>query len=629
MRRGLEAYGQMILHILHLLHRFLLIACTLPRDLCGLYVITRVFLDLQLFKWTRNTISDQVRTFSSRYAERPCLVYEDQVWSFSDVEYNTDLVHRYFYHKYSLEAGDCVGLLMFNHPLYPCVWLGLSRMRVPVALLNTNLKGQQLKHAINSCRCKIVLFESAFSAVIAEFKSSMIDTRFLRLDPTSCSCDEADDVERIRLDDARHLPPVRVASGVSTSDVLFYIFTSGTTGMPKAARITHNRFMLGACGCYHGHRIRSDDIVYNPLPLYHAMGGWLCLSFALLYGNTVVIKRRFSVSSFWKDCVLNNCTFFMYIGEMVRYLLNVEPSPFERFHSIRSGAGNGLRLQAWNSFLGRFGNHIKLIEFYAATEGNAYFFNLEGLPGSCGFNSLIAPWFLPSIVVKIDNQTQSILRDPTTGLCVRCGFDEAGMLLSPIRRNDIWQNFDGYRRQEDTERKIIRNVRRNGDVFFVSGDILRQDDLGYLYFVDRMGDTFRWCGENVSTFEVEDILTKAFSGHEMVIYGIAINGYEGRCGMLATDIVSSDAQEFLLSLYRVVCDNLAGFARPVFVRFCETVETTGTFKLNKQKLKKEGIEREIIGRNRGRFFYLPKGHYQYEELNLSALDDVISGRVAI
>ncbi|KAI0989377.1 hypothetical protein GJ496_002264, partial [Pomphorhynchus laevis] len=437
--------------------RFLVILSTIPRDISGVYYLIRVAIDLAYYNWFNFTILDSIETLSRTDPDKPCFIYEKDVWTFRQIQNQVELIQKYFASHFGdrLKSGDCVALMMNNHPLYPCIWLGFARMGVSTALINTNLRKEQLQHVLNACQPKLLVAGDNFKEEISQIR---LECEVIYIDTSDCK-------NGVDFNSVKNLPPVDRYNGINKFDALLHIFTSGTTGLPKMAKITHYRFLLGGCGCYHVQNMKSSEVIYNPLPLYHSMGGWLCLSYALLYGNTVVIKKKFSVSSFWKDCVTYNCTRYIYIGEMNRYLLNSQQSKYEKLHNIQCAAGNGLRKEIWAKFVERFGA-IKCIEFYASTEGNCYFFNIEGIIGSCGFNSVIFPCFLPSILVKIDENDQQPLRN-SLGYCIKCPYDVTGMLISPISKS-VWRRFDGYNNENDSNQKIITNVLKPNDMYFVT-----------------------------------------------------------------------------------------------------------------------------------------------------------------
>jgi solute carrier family 27 fatty acid transporter 1/4 len=304
---------------------------------------------------------------------------------------------------------------------------------------------------------------------------------------------------------------------------MLYIFTSGTTGPPKAAVIKHQRYFLFAYGITLAFGIQPEDVIYGCLPLYHTAGNNLGAGCALIKGCTVVLRKKFSASQFWKDCCNYRVTVIQYIGEICRYLLSQPSSPHESEHSVRLAIGNGLRSQIWKNFQGRF--HIKQIgEFYGSTEGNTNIVNMTFREGCVGFTTRILPAIHPVSLIQVDEDTEAVVRD-AGGLCIHCQPGEPGQLVGKIPPNDRYLQFDGYANQQATKKKIVFDVWKKGDMAFLSGDILVMDELGFMYFKDRTGDTFRWKGENVSTAEVEGIIMQILGLRDVVVYGVSIPGY--------------------------------------------------------------------------------------------------------
>jgi fatty-acyl-CoA synthase len=332
---------------------------------------------------------------------------------------------------------------------------------------------------------------------------------------------------------------------------------------------------------------RPTDRMYDCLPMYHTTGGVVATGALLLNGGSVVIREKFSAREFWDDIVRHECTLFQYIGELCRYLLNAPPHPSERAHRIRIACGNGLRPDIWEAFRARFGiAHIR--EFYAATEGNAILFNFDDTTGAVGRIPRWARPVFPVTTIRFDIEREAVIRGED-GLCIECEAGEVGELVSEIVVNPLKpsQRFDGYADRVETEKKILRDVFVAGDMWFRSGDLMRRDPRGYYYFVDRIGDTFRWKGENVSTSEVAECLGLCPGIAEITVYGVAIPGIEGRAGM-ATLVPTGD---FALDELRArMHATLSPHARPLFVRLSAALDQTSTFKLRKLDLVREGCD---------------------------------------
>ena len=374
---------------------------------------------------------------------------------------------------------------------------------------------------------------------------------------------------------------------LTLDDPCLYIYTSGTTGLPKAAHINHYRVYAAMLAFSRVMQNTGSDRIYNCLPMYHTSGGVLAIGAALVAGGSVFIRERFSASRFWDDVVDHGCTRFQYIGELCRYLLNAPPHPRERLHAIRICCGNGLRPDIWQPFKDRFGiAHIR--EFYAATEGNAILFNFDDTPGAVGRIPRWARPVFPVTNIRFDIEREAPVRGDD-GLCIECDVGEVGELISQIVINPLkpGQRFDGYADRVETEKKILRDVFVAGDMWFRSGDLMRRDGRGYFFFVDRIGDTFRWKGENVSTSEVAEVLGACPGVAEASVYGVAIAGLEGRAGMAT--VVPAEGFD-LATLRSHMHAALAHHARPLFVRLSAALDATSTFKQRKLDLVRQGCD---------------------------------------
>jgi fatty-acyl-CoA synthase len=372
--------------------------------------------------------------------------------------------------------------------------------------------------------------------------------------------------------------------GITAKDTALFIFTSGTTGLPKAARITHMRAQLYMRGFAGSTGANQNDRIYVTLPLYHATGGLCALGAALLNGGSVVLRKKFSATHFWPDVVSENCTMFVYIGELCRYLANQPEHELERAHKIRMIFGNGLRPDVWNDMLDRF-KVGEVLEFYGATEGNVSLFNFDGRRGAIGrIPSYLRKKFNIRIV-KFDVESEEPVRGPN-GCCIEVTPGEVGECIGHIA-NDARSNYVGYADKAATEKKVLHNVFAKGDAWFRTGDLMKVDGDGYIYFVDRIGDTFRWKGENVATSEVAERLAGFEGVQEINVYGVKVGDLDGKAGMAA--LVT--AEDFDMAAFsKHVDEHLASYARPLFVRLQKAIETTGTFKYRKIDLVKDGFD---------------------------------------
>ena len=481
----------------------------------------------------------------------------------------------------NIAKGDTVCLMMPNRPDFFAIWLGITSVGCVVALINTQLRGRSLAHCIDIVNPRHVIVAGE---LIEQFRSAALAGQpkiwshggrdFPRIDR---------EIERFSAGPLSSLE----RGTVTLADRALIIYTSGTTGLPKAANVSHRRLMQWCLWFAGLNDIRPEDRMYNCLPMYHAIGGVVAIGSLLVRGGSVVIGEKFSAREFWNDIVAWDCTLFQYIGELCRYLVNAPKHPWERKHRLRLACGSGLRAEIWEEFQSRFAIP-RILEFYAATEGNVSLYNVEGRVGAIGRVPPFLAHRFPLALVKFDAATEAPARDQN-GHCLRCATEEIGEAIGRIRDRAAQSGgeFEGYTDDAETERKILRDVFEDGDAWYRTGDLMRRDANGFFHFVDRIGDTFRWKGENVATSEVAAAIM-AFPGiAEATVYGVAIRGCEGRAGMAA---LVSDGPLDLVGLRSHLAQQLPAYARPVFLRIKDHIETTGTFKHKKQELVREGFD---------------------------------------
>uniref|UniRef100_A0A8C3RW79 long-chain-fatty-acid--CoA ligase n=1 Tax=Chelydra serpentina TaxID=8475 RepID=A0A8C3RW79_CHESE len=382
--------------------------------------------------------------------------------------------------------------------------------------------------------------------------------------------------------------PVAFRANITSKSTALYIFTSGTTGLPKAAIITHRRMCsMATMLCVSG--VSAEDVIYTPLPLYHSSALLLGVGGCLEVGATCVLRPKFSVSQFWDDCRRYHVSVIQYVGEVMRYLCNVPKRENERDHTVRLAVGNGMRVEVWKEFLQRFGP-IRICEFYGATEGNTGFVNYTGKIGAVGRANFIQKMLAPFELIRYNVERDEPVRDER-GYCIRVPPGEAGLLVVKITKSAPFNGYAGDRQK--SEKKVLRDVVKKGDLYFNSGDLLMVDHEGFIYFQDRVGDTFRWKGENVATTEVETTLAGVRFIQEVNVYGVPVPGHEGKAGMAAIRLKEGmvfDGE----TLYAHAKDFLPNYAIPRFVRLQDALEVTGTFKQCKGQLVKEGFNPALI-----------------------------------
>lgn len=598
---------------------------TAKRDINGLYVLLRVKLALWHYMRNRNTIPSIFAQTVARHPDKPALVYEatGETWTFSQLDQISNAVAHWALSQ-GWTSGDVVALFMESRPLQVALWLGLAKVGVEAALINFNLRRDSLLHCVGVSASRGIVFGAELADAVSEVSHSLSQTmvRFSTgdLKPDLMAALKCQPLDPILASAPRHPPSCTVSKGFN--DHLFYIYTSGTTGLPKAAIVVHSRYYRIAAFGYLSFRMRPDDIIYDCLPLYHSAGNIMGVGQCLIHGLTVVVKRKFSASRFWEDCIKHNCTVVQYIGEICRYLLAQPVRPSERQHRVRLAVGNGLRPSVWEAFVERF--RVKQIgEFYGATECNCSIANMDGKVGACGFNSRILPNVYPIRLVKVNEETMELVRDKQ-GLCVSCRPGEPGLLVGRINQQDPLRRFDGYASQEATRKKIAYNVFRKNDSAYLSGDVLVMDELGYMYFRDRSGDTFRWKGENVSTTEVEGTLSGLLRQTDVAVFGVNVPGVEGKAGMAA--IADSTGSFNCNSFLKEVQQALPPYARPIFLRICPCVDTTGTFKIQKTRLQREGYDPRLTT---DQIYFLNSRAGRYELVNEELYNAFEQGRISL
>jgi fatty-acyl-CoA synthase len=514
----------------------------------------------------------------------PALIGTDAVLSYHELAATANRYARWGLRQ-GLRAGEVVCLLSPNCPEYLAVWLGLSRIRATVALLNTNLAGELLAHSIRSVAPRYVIAAGAPGAALAAARGLLPpELRLMRLGAG------APDLPALEAEIAAEDPaPLEAAEydAATLDDRALYIYTSGTTGLPKAASVSHYRLMQWSHWFAGLMDTRPDDRMYDCLPLYHSVGGVVATGATLVGGGAVVVRERFSARDFWRDVVSERCTLFQYIGELCRYLAASPRDSHEQQHALRLCCGNGLRADVWAEFQSRFAIP-RILEYYAATEGSFSLYNCEGRPGAIGRIPPFLAHRMPVTLVGFDSACGEPLRD-ARGLCVPCSPNEPGEALGQVSdaHGRASGRFEGYADPEASAGKLLRDVLAPGDLWYRTGDLMRRDAQGFFYFVDRIGDTFRWKGENVSTTEVAEVIARCPGVSDVAVYGVELPRADGRAGMAAL-MVNADFD--LAELRRRLVEQLPAYARPVVLRIVPALELTATFKLKKHDLAQQGYD---------------------------------------
>lgn len=527
--------------------------------------------------------------------------------------------------------GDVVAIVMHNHPEYVITVLALSWLGATASLINTSLTGAGLAHAVFQTSPRgVVAGRELVHAVEDALAGDERQKGLLRLFEETRPATDAKDSEGgwHRLSSLDELAAaegegfgVRRAARCLGGELFAYIFTSGTTGLPKGGKILNARALTAAMGFgLFTLALVPDDVLYVCLPLFHASGIAIGVGSTLKTGATLALARKLSVSRFWDDLADSRATAFVYIGEVCRYLLAAPPHPREREHKVTRIVGNGMRPDVWPRFVERFQTGV-VHEFYAATEGNVNMTNVFGVEGSVGRMPPI-PQLDNAFLARFDQETEMPVRDKK-GRCIKCKPGEVGELLGRIDDKYVTSRFDGYVGEEATKAKIIRDVEKKGDAFFRSGDLMKKDVWGFYYFVDRIGDTFRWKGENVATNEVQDAIGKFGPVESSNVFGVTIPGTDGRAGMAALAF-KSGAHFAPEAFYEHVTKLLPAYAVPAFVRLLPEAAITATFKLKKVDMVNDGYD---PSKTRDMLFFRDDRRRSYEPIDDGVHARILGGEI--
>lgn len=542
------------------------------------------------------TTADRVEECARVFSDRTCLLHGDRRWSYA--EFNACVNQAaHALHGLGVRRGEVVALAMENRPEFFFAWLGLSKIGAVVAFLNTHASGRVLEHALAETRAtRVIVGEECLPHFAATPGLPQALSLWEWPDPerpadAALRALSAQDLAGLVAASPTFDPPVTWREGLVAGDTAQYIFTSGTTGLPKAAVVSHARWLMAGAAMKTVWEIEPEDCFYCFLPLYHGAASMSATATALSAGASLALRRKFSRREFWDDVRRYRVTVCQYVGEICRFLLSNPLQPDDREHPLRKMAGTGMAPEVWTRWVERFGE-MAIYESWGSTEANASTLNLENRIGSCG---RVPFWDRTNLrLVRYDTATDSHPRGPE-GFLQLAAVDEPGEAIGLIYDypDVIAGRFEGYTSPEATERKILRNVFREGDAWWSSGDLLRCDADGYCWFVDRIGDTFRWKSENVSTAEVADALGD-FPGLDAVtVYGVQVPGHEGRAGMAALVLQPGhvfDPDAF----WTLATTRLARYAAPLFLRLSATADMTGNYKLRKVDLQREGFDAGVV-----------------------------------
>ena len=557
----------------------------------------------------------------AKYANKNFLIFEEDQLSYDEANKSANVLAN-FLSSEGVQHQDRVVLFMQNRTDYVISLLALNKIGAIGVLINNSLTGAPLIHCINSSDSKKCIvgeeLTQELSDVLSDINITDKDDIYWVEDSKTIQTPEWATNLRSSLDYSKNENLVET-NNVTAKDTAFYIFTSGTTGVPKAAIFPNAKIVAASFNISNtGYRMSHEDRLYNCLPLYHSTGLMLGLAAVIHSGASVFVRRKFSASMFWKEAQRYQTTTFIYVGELCRYLSFQEPCEDEKNNPIKAMVGNGLRPDLWDCFRDRFGVE-RICEIYGASEGACMFMNGLNKDKTIGMTNATV------VLLKYDVASDELIKNDD-GLCIEAEDEMPGLLAVKISPDSP---YNGYTDKKESEKKILRNVLEEGDAWFNSGDLIKTMDVGFsvgqkhYQFVDRIGDTFRWKSENVSTNEVAEIINQYSQVNMANVYGVQIPNAEGRAGMVA---FNCDLNEFNWDNFaEYMSDALPSYARPVFVRIIKELETTGTFKLKKNELRDEAYHLDKVSNDK--VFIKKPGTNSYVELDNETYQDIANGSV--
>ncbi|XP_069621862.1 long-chain fatty acid transport protein 2-like isoform X1 [Ranitomeya imitator] len=549
------------------------------------------------------------------------ILYEDQAYSYRDIDLKSNQA-AWTLHQYGSQKKDnCVAVFMANEPAFIWLWLALSKLGWPMACLNYNIRAKSFLHCFQCSGAKILIAAPEFKDAIEDVLPALIEDGVQVFYLSKDSPTEGVPSLLDKIDAASEEPiPESYRSSVKPSSPVLYIYTSGTTGLPKAAMINQKRvFRCGLVSMISG--LTSEDVVYLTLPLYHTAGLLVGLRGCIQTGATCAIRKKFSASQFWDDCRKYNVTVFQYIGEILRYLCNTRKKDNDKDHCVRFALGNGVRPEVLKEFNDRFGK-IRITEVYGATESNVFFLNYSKNECAVGRYNCFLKLIEPFEVVKFDVEKNEVIRD-SAGRCIRVPRGETGLLIGRHLTSNSIVAYAGDRSQ--TENKILHNVLEKGDTYFNTGDLIMVDKEGFIFFQDRVGDTFRWKGENVATTEVENFVSMLDFIEVANVFGVTVPHHEGRIGMVSIKL--KDGKMFDGdAMFSQVTEHLPNYARPRFVRIQDALPVTGTYKQYKMGLVNDGFNLTCI---KDPLYFLDDTNRTYRPLDLKIYNDILGQKIKL
>ena len=542
--------------------------------------------------------------------ERLALLFDDRRWTYAEFNTWANRIASVLKQQ-GVKPGDAVAILMENRPETLACVAAVVKLGAIAGMLNHQQRGEVLAHSLKLTEARTVIVGEECTEAVESMAISADPARVWIWDGAGEKPGHCLDLREASRSAGEANPQETMA--VLQKHTAFYIFTSGTTGLPKASRMTHYRWLRGSAGLGQmALRLKGDDTFYCCLPLYHNNALTVSWGSVLATGCTFALGRKFSASRFWDEIRRYDATAFCYIGELLRYLLQRPAAATDREHRVRLIVGNGLRPELWDAFEQRFGIS-QISEFYGASESNAAFVNGFGLAKTAGFCPL------PFAIVAFDAETETPVRD-AKGFMTKVATGGVGLLITEVASKTP---FDGYTDRKASEAKLLRNVFKPGDCWVNSGDLVRDQGWRHIQFVDRVGDTFRWKGENVATTEVEAVLGSFTGVSEAVVYGVQVPNSDGRAGMAALTL---EGEFDGAALAQHLCSRLPAYAVPVFLRLRPQQETTSTFKFRKVDLKREGFDPGQVGEP---LYVLADRAVGYEQFSTELHQGIAAGRLRL
>ncbi|HUS24580.1 MAG TPA: long-chain-acyl-CoA synthetase [Candidatus Binatia bacterium] len=568
--------------------------------------------DMLRARWGKRwSIGALLEAQARRHADRPAVLFGDRKWTYAQLNAWANRLARVLARQ-GIGPGDCVALLMENHPAVLALVAALAKLGAIAGMLNPNQRGDVLRHSLRAMRPKRVIVAGECLAAWQELGEPQAPLWL----PGHAK--EPPPAGWLDLDAAAKKAPAGNPDStrqVQIGQPCYFILTSGTSGLPKASVMTHRRWLNSMAGMGRvALHLTPEDVLYCALPLYHNNGLTVSWGAAMGAGAALALDRKFSASRFWDRARHYRATAFTYIGELCRYLLAQPPSARDREHTVRACIGNGLRPEIWSEFKQRFGI-ARVCEFYAASEANIAFVNAFNADATAGFCPM------SFAVVRCDPDTAQPLRGPD-GWLEKVVAGDVGLLMTEVTDR---APFDGYTDASAGEARLVRAAFAAGDCWFNTGDLVRDQGWRHVAFVDRLGDTFRWKGENVATTEVEAALRACEGVADAAVYGVRVPGHDGRAGMAALQLAEGtvfDGERLAATL----SPRLAPYAAPVFVRLVPELATTATFKTLKQDLKREGADPAQV---RGPLYVRTQAGSAYEPLDGELWRAIGEGRVKL